>query len=582
VGAITFSIDPRLVHCLKEALPISTFVETGTFKGDAVASVAAFVERSITIESSKRLWKEAHDRFAGADNIEVLLGDSATVLDRIAPSLRTTATLYWLDAHWCVADDTAGEHSQCPLLGEIAAIGRLNENSVVLIDDARLFLAPPAEPHEVTQWPTFDTIVRALRGLSSAHELAVLNDVIAFYPPAAHDALERYARKHGVDWLRAAQAIEENRRLHVALAEKEAELHAQHDARVAAERWLQQKERGLEEKEQVIQEMRKALGAYRLVFAPLGFFARPIARLIPLSAFRGLIPRPRLGTLYHHDPQDIVIPKSYSRAPVLAATPRISLVTPSFKQAAFIERTISSVLEQQYPNLEYYVQDGGSEDGTREILERHADRLAGWESRPDKGQSQAINLGFARTSGEIMAWLNSDDILLPGALHCVADFFNSNPDVDVIYGHRLLIDENDQLIGRWILPSHDHGVLSWADYVPQETLFWRRSIWEKVGGRIDESFRFAMDWDLLLRFRDAGARFVRIPRFLGGFRIHPHQKTSAAISDIGFEEMDRLRERALGRVPTHFEVRRAVMPYLLRHVACEIGWQIRGILGGHR
>jgi len=240
------------------------------------------------------------------------------------------------------------------------------------------------------------------------------------------------------------------------------------------------------------------------------------------------------------------------------------------------------VLEQNYPNLEYHVQDGGSEDGTLEIIQRHAHRLAGWESRSDSGQSQAINLGFAHTSGEIMAWLNSDDILLPGALHCVVDFFNRNPDVDVIYGHRLLIDENDKLIGRWILPAHNDKILSWADYVPQETLFWRRSIWEKVGGRIDESFRFAMDWDLLLRFRDAGARFARVPRFLGGFRIHPHQKTSAAISEIGFQEMDRLRERALGRVPTHLEVRRAVAPYLLRHLACEVGWRIRGTLGGHR
>lgn len=339
--------------------------------------------------------------------------------------------------------------------------------------------------------------------------------------------------------------------------------------------------KGLEDKEAVIQEMKRALWAYRSAFSLVGFFARPLMRLSPLASFSRLIPRPKLGVLYQHEPKDLLVPRSYLAHPALAHAPKVSLVTPSFRQAAFIERTIRSVLDQEYPNLEYHVQDGGSEDGTREIIERHADRLAGWESRPDEGQSQAINLGFTRTSGDIMAWLNSDDILLPGALHCVVDFFNSNPGVDVIYGHRLLIDENDRLIGRWILPAHSDEVLSWADFVPQETLFWRRSLWDKVGGRIDESFRFAMDWDLLLRFREAGARFARIPRFLGGFRIHPHQKTSAAISEIGFKEMDRLRERALGRVPTHTEVRRAVAPYMLRHLACEVGWRIRGKIGGN-
>jgi hypothetical protein len=178
-----------------------------------------------------------------------------------------------------------------------------------------------------------------------------------------------------------------------------------------------------------------------------------------------------------------------------------------------------------------------------------------------------------------MAWLNSDDVLFPGALACVADFFARHPDVDVVYGHRVLIDENDREIGRWILPAHEDYVLSWADFVPQETLFWRRSLWERIGGSVDESFRFAMDWDLLLRFRDAGARFRRIPAFLGGFRVHAQQKTTAGISDIGFAEMDRLRERALGRVPTHFEINKAVARYMLRHTAADLRWRLRSRLG---
>ena len=96
---------------------------------------------------------------------------------------------------------------------------------------------------------------------------------------------------------------------------------------------------------------------------------------------------------------------------------------------------------------------------------------------------------------------------------------------------------------------------------------------------MDESFRFAMDWDLLVRFREAGARFVRLPRFLGGFRVHPQQKTSAGISDIGFQEMNRIRQRILGRVPSTINVRRAVVPYLLKHVAADLGWRIRNRLG---
>jgi len=99
------------------------------------------------------------------------------------------------------------------------------------------------------------------------------------------------------------------------------------------------------------------------------------------------------------------------------------------------------------------------------------------------------------------------------------------------------------------------------------------------GGRIDESFRFAMDWDLLVRFRDAGARFARLPRFIGGFRIHPQQKTAAAIAKIGFEEMDRIRKRALGRVPSRNELRRALIPYLIRHLATDLGWRVKTRLG---
>lgn len=285
--------------------------------------------------------------------------------------------------------------------------------------------------------------------------------------------------------------------------------------------------------------------------------------------------RPRLGKLDHYESRFLYIPKHYAIKKSLQSPPKISIVTPSFKQGEFIDRTITSVLSQEYPNLEYIVQDGGSEDETVKILKGYGAALTHWESVPDKGQSHAINMGFRHATGNIMAYLNSDDLLLPGALHYVADYFEQHPDVDVVYGHRVVIDEDDNEIGRWVLPPHDDQVLLWADYVPQETLFWRRSIWEKAGGAIDENFQFAMDWDLILRFREAGAKFVRLPRFLGAFRIHHHQKSSATIHEVGVREMRELRIRSHGRIVTKQEINQQSRAYLLRHVLCYLLYRLK-------
>ncbi|MCI0682828.1 MAG: glycosyltransferase [Gemmataceae bacterium] len=274
----------------------------------------------------------------------------------------------------------------------------------------------------------------------------------------------------------------------------------------------------------------------------------------------------RLTALPHYPPRPINIPKHYTRLPNLAQPPAIAMVTPSFQQGHFLERTLKSVLDQEYPRLEYAVQDGGSQDDTAGVLGRYQHQLRHWASHPDRGQAHAINLGFQHVQGEIMAYLNSDDLLLPGALHYVADYFQRRPNVDVIYGHRVMIDEHDAEVGRWILPRHDNAILGWVDFVPQETLFWRRRIWDKVGGAMDESFQFALDWDLLLRFRDAGAKIVRVPRFLGAFRLHGAQKTSTQIATRGEEEIQKLRERCFGRPVFRSEVGPAIQSYIRRHV----------------
>ena len=284
-----------------------------------------------------------------------------------------------------------------------------------------------------------------------------------------------------------------------------------------------------------------------------------------LTAHRWLTPR--LGHLRHHPPRPLVVPARYRAEPAVVGGPAISIVTATLNSERFVERTIRSVLDQEYAPCEYVIQDGGSSDATVRLLERYQERLTSIVTEKDEGQADALNRGFARTTGEIMAYLNGDDLLLPGTLRYVGRFFAAHPDVDVVYGHRVLINENDQEVGRWVLPRHTSAILSWADYVPQETLFWRRRIWERVGARFDDTLHFAMDWELLLRFRDAGARFVRLPRFLGAFRVHESQKTISRMGDLGTLEMQRLRERQHGRPVAPREVRRHVWGYLLRHIA---------------
>lgn len=570
MGAVTFSLDPRLVATLQSALPLSVLLETGTFKGDTVSALESFFDKVVSIELSEALYADAINRFADCSHVRILQGNSGDKLRELRSELQGIGVLYWLDAHWCVAASTAGELSQCPLLGELAAIVGLNEKSVVLIDDARLFLAPPLAPHEISQWPSLQEIVHALQSLSAHHELMVINDVIAFYPRAAKVAVLSYAQSDGIDWLLAAEVLKTHQSMASQLKEKELCISAQNDSLLS----LSSK---LKEKEMVIQDQRRTIRAYAAAYGGLSIF-QPLARFVRRVIEIFL---PRLGNLDQYQPRPVT-----RLAPVKPATIgmalRFSIVTPSYGQGAFIGRTIRSVLDQQYPSLEYFVQDGGSKDSTVEVLKQFQHALTGWESEKDSGQSQAINKGFLKTSGEIMGWLNSDDLLLPGALQTVANFFQKYPDVDVVYGDRLLIDENDMEIGRWVMPGHDGAALSWVDYVPQETMFWRRSIWERVGGQIDESFRFAMDWDLLVRFRDAGANFAHIPRFLGAFRIHEQQKTSAEINEVGQIEMDRIRERLLGRVPTQMEVRKAVTPFLLRHIFVDLKYRVSVRLRGGR
>ncbi|MBN1680154.1 MAG: glycosyltransferase [Anaerolineae bacterium] len=206
--------------------------------------------------------------------------------------------------------------------------------------------------------------------------------------------------------------------------------------------------------------------------------------------------------------------------------PRITIVTPSYNQGRYIEETIRSVLMQGYPNLEYIMIDGGSTDETLDVIRRYENHLSFWVSEPDNGQANAINKGFARSSGDIMGWLNSDDVLLPNALHTVAYTFMRKPGVHVMTGLRRIVNGEGQFVRNWFVWMPTPDVLRRQCVIAQETTFWRRAVWEHIGP-VDESYQFAMDYEYWIRMLDAGYTFELVPRYLGVFREHDEAKTTA-------------------------------------------------------
>lgn len=228
--------------------------------------------------------------------------------------------------------------------------------------------------------------------------------------------------------------------------------------------------------------------------------------------------------------------------------PRISVVTPSFNQGRYLEATIRSVLDQDYPNVEYLVMDGGSTDGSVDIIHRYADRLTYWISEPDGGQSAGVAKGFRRATGDVLAWLNSDDILLPGALSAVARAFAANPWADFIYGARRIIDEGGRVIGSYHPPTLLHRYyFTFGQWIPQECAFWRRELYHRVGG-LDESMWFSLDFSLFVRMWSLG-KFKKIDFELGALRSHAASKTSNH-GDIMVREGEAIR-RANGIPQLH-------------------------------
>lgn len=226
--------------------------------------------------------------------------------------------------------------------------------------------------------------------------------------------------------------------------------------------------------------------------------------------------------------------------------PLVTIVTPSFNQAQFLERTIQSVIEQDYPNLEYIIMDGGSQDGSFDIIKKYASKLTYWESQKDKGQTDAINKGFSHASGEILAWINSDDTFEQGAVKRAVNYLVSHPEIGLVYGDCNFINAKDHVIGRFNARQTDYQRLKRGYvHIPQQSSFWRAQLWHQVKP-LDDSIYFAMDYDLWLRL----AKISKIkyhPELWANFRLHGDAKTISE-DDRGWKDMVKIHYRDGGTI----------------------------------
>jgi len=254
--------------------------------------------------------------------------------------------------------------------------------------------------------------------------------------------------------------------------------------------------------------------------------------------------------------------------------PTVSIVTPSFNHAKYIDATIRSVLDQNYPRLQYIVMDGGSTDDTAEILRRYDEHIAArnvrhpndsacpgdtdltfiWNSERDRGQADAINKGFARATGEIIGWLNSDDCYKPGALMAAAQYLRDHPDIALVYGDAEFITAD----GSYLCPCANtepfsrHRLRHYSDYIVQPAAFFRRSSFESVGG-LDASLNFAMDYDLWLKLADR-YKLAYVPQVWAQYRWLGENKSAAG----GWSRIEEVRQVArrhgIRRLPAYFRL----------------------------
>lgn len=240
--------------------------------------------------------------------------------------------------------------------------------------------------------------------------------------------------------------------------------------------------------------------------------------------------------------------------------PRISIVTTNYNGVAYLEQTIRSVLDQRYPNLEYIIIDGGSTDGSQEIIKKYEKHLAYWESEEDRGFAHAYNKGFSRASGEILAYLNSDDMYCPWAFEIVGRSFSEIPEMQwltTLYP----MSHSPEVGFNGLYPAQPYNrELYYADFygrylqcIQQESTFWRKSLWEKAGGYLDESLKLAIDSELWSRFFELTDLYA-ITTPLAGFRMRPDSKSGLHFSEY-LVEMKRALQRSIDRTGTKLTLR---------------------------
>jgi glycosyltransferase involved in cell wall biosynthesis len=237
--------------------------------------------------------------------------------------------------------------------------------------------------------------------------------------------------------------------------------------------------------------------------------------------------------------------------------PKISIVTPSYNQAEFLECTILSVINQDYPNLEYIIVDGGSTDGSVDIIKKYEKYITYWVSEPDRGQSDAINKGFDKSSGDIVAWLNSDDVYLPGAIWKIVKIFQENKKASLVYGDYIKIDEYDKCVALRRQPSFNYKICLYGYLtVMQPASFFKRKVFFDAGG-IDVNFNYTMDFDIILKLARLG-EVVHVRDYLAAFRLHKKSKSVSQKRMLRVESykarMKHLNYKRLGLLPVLFRV----------------------------
>ncbi len=224
-------------------------------------------------------------------------------------------------------------------------------------------------------------------------------------------------------------------------------------------------------------------------------------------------------------------------------SPKVSIVTPSFNQAMFLEQTIRSVLSQNYPNLEYIIMDGGSEDGSVEIIKKYRKYLTFWTSKKDAGQADAIFKGFAMCSGDIVGWLNSDDILLPNALNVLAAAYTLRNQPGIISGRCILLNNSGEAFSVHVpLERAVMKMLMMGHGLAQMSTFWKKSLYDSVGG-LDISMKYSFDYDLFVRIRKSCSLEI-IDQYLSVYRVHATSKTST-MYNVSVQEDQMIRKKYL-------------------------------------